>query len=171
MLSIDSFIHVRDPVLRTVLAYWLELRGRRLMPSRKDIDPLRMGGALTNVWLCDFDRATGRFRYRLAGEAINATFGANLRNRYLDEIVAAGHAERIGAKFRQVPEIPCILHDAGAVYRIEKLSSFGERLIMPLGTDGRQADGIIGVTHISWRPRESADPEEKEQSTTITPIA
>src|SRR3546814_14738311 len=62
---------IKTPRLRMLLEHYLEVRGTRRMPSRGDIDALRLGPALPIIWLSAYEHAPGTFRYRLAGEAEN----------------------------------------------------------------------------------------------------
>src|SRR5690348_17873717 len=64
----------RDEVLSGLLAYWRgKLRGRA-MPRRADIDPAEIPRLLPHLQLVE--RIDGRYRYRLAGTAIVAAYGA-----------------------------------------------------------------------------------------------
>jgi hypothetical protein len=57
-----------------LIAYWFDKRGERLMPARGDIDPVEISWALGRIWLGDYLAEGDRFRYRLAGEKINAFY-------------------------------------------------------------------------------------------------
>ena len=59
-----------DPRLRAFLRYWLELRGDRLVPDRRDFDPAEVAPILRYFWICAKEPKTGRFRFRLAGEEL-----------------------------------------------------------------------------------------------------
>src|ERR1051325_6866611 len=60
-----------DPVLGPVLRYWFDKRGARLMPSRRDIDPVEIEPRLLpNLQITELVDGGARFRYRLAGTAI-----------------------------------------------------------------------------------------------------
>ena len=54
-----------DPVLGVVLAYWDQKRGTRLMPCKRDIDPIEIPRRLLpNLQLIDVIDGGERFRYR-----------------------------------------------------------------------------------------------------------
>jgi hypothetical protein len=80
----DALIH---PVLGPLLRYWNDKRGaERIMPERKDIDPLEMGARLLpHLLLCDlFDRGN-RVRFRVVGTNIVRRWGFEPTAKYLDE--------------------------------------------------------------------------------------
>lgn len=83
----QDFGHVTHTVLRRLIAHWLDKRSQRAMPSRYDIDPIEIPWALEWIWLCDYRPEDRRFRFRLAGEQVNAFWGSNIGGCYLDEIV------------------------------------------------------------------------------------
>src|SRR3546814_9671576 len=75
-------------------------RADRTLPGRRQIDPAAIAGVLPHVWLCDYEPAGRRFRYRLAGESIADVFGRSLRGLWLEEFFPA--ERQIGrASFRE----------------------------------------------------------------------
>ena len=73
-------------MLAALLAYWLDKRGGRPLPERRDIDPLELApGLLPHLTLCDlFDRGT-RARFRLVGTVVVQRLGFDPTGRYLDQ--------------------------------------------------------------------------------------
>lgn len=80
----DALIH---PVLDSLLRYWNDKRGvERLMPERKDIDPLEMGARLLpHLLLCDLLDRGNRVRFRVVGTNIVRRWGFEPTAKYLDE--------------------------------------------------------------------------------------
>ncbi|HUZ72973.1 MAG TPA: PAS domain-containing protein [Stellaceae bacterium] len=74
-----------QPMLAALLAYWQAKCQGRLLPERRDIDPLEMAPALLpHLTLCDlFDRGT-RARFRLVGTFVVKRLGFDPTGRYLD---------------------------------------------------------------------------------------
>lgn len=150
VLSIRDFDHVREPLLRRLLDYWLEKRGGRLLPCRRDIDPVDIPWALSRIWVLDYLPDVRRFRYRLAGEEINAVAGANMRGVFLDETLPADRCEMILGKFMDVVENRSIVHDSGRVYLRDERLATGERIILPLSDDAETVDALLGGTVYVW---------------------
>ena len=145
-LSIDDFGHVRERPLRRLIVHWLAVRGHRSMPARTDIDPIDVPWALSRLWLCDYEPAVDKFRYRIAGEDINRVFGYNLARHYLDDVVAADKREAIREKYQRIRTGPCIMHDIGQVYLSDDRPAIGERIVLPLASMGTAVDAIVGAT-------------------------
>jgi hypothetical protein len=79
------------PVLGSLLRYWQQKRGARILPSRRDIDPLEMGAdLLPHLVLTDlFDRGT-RVRFRLVGTNVVKRLGFDPTGRYLEGEMKGG---------------------------------------------------------------------------------
>jgi hypothetical protein len=79
----DASFH---PALDLLLRYWNGKRADRLMPERKDIDPLEMGPKLLpDLLLCDlFDRGN-KVRFRVVGTNVVRRWGFEPTAKYLDE--------------------------------------------------------------------------------------
>lgn len=138
---------IKSPRLRMLLEHYLEVRGERPMPSRRDIDALQLGPVLPVIWMSDYEPAAGTFRYRLAGEEVNEIWGFSVAGRLLSDF---GPAERFGPtneEFLKVLREGAALIASGAVYRCSGRVGLGERLVLPLANDGCMADGLLGATH------------------------
>src|SRR3546814_9814398 len=77
---------IKTQRLRMLLEHYLEVRGTRRMPSRGDIDALRLGPALPIIWMSEYEPAAGTFRYRLAGEAVNEIWGFSRSEEHTSEL-------------------------------------------------------------------------------------
>jgi hypothetical protein len=138
---------IRNQRLRTLLEHYLEVRGERRMPSRRDIDALRLGPALSVIWVCEYVAAAGTFRYRLAGEEVNEIWGFAVAGRLLSDFVPPERFVPTNESFLKVLREEAALIASGAVYRCSGRIGLGERLVLPLASDGVTADGLIGATH------------------------
>lgn len=124
---------------------------------RSEIDPVQIAHALSITFLCDYERASGRLRYRLVGEDIAERYNVPLRGRYQDEAYSIDEREGHLARVACVMETPAIIHTIGAVHVIRRRLGIGERLGLPLGSDGHTADGLIGATAYDWQMPEPSD--------------
>ena len=160
---------IQNQRLRKLLEHYLEVRGDRRMPSRHDIDALRLGPALPIIWMCEHMPAAGTFRYRLAGEEVNQIWGFPVAGRLLSDIVPP---ERFGAtneSFLKVLMDEAALIATGAVYRCSGRIGLGERLVLPLASDGITADSLIGATHRD-PPVDSELVPKSEQLVSYVPV-
>ncbi len=137
-----------------VLRHWLELYTRAEgIPDRRDVSPDAMKSALSKVWLCDFVPAEDRFRYRLAGENVIASFGTAIRGRHLDELTDAAAYPRVHAYFKKCVEAPGVLLITGRIYAEQSRVAMGQRLMLPYGDGSGAVTGILGVTLRVWHDR------------------
>ena len=145
-----AFPHVRDDLIRHVIALWLRWRGERGMPARTDIDPVALDAALPILWLCDYEADVDRFRCRLAGEKIDTLHGGLIAGRYVDDILKSDRVHEVMGRYKRVVSEPAICHAAGRVYLHKDRRLIGERILLPLATDGATADGVLGATSFRW---------------------
>lgn len=138
---------IKTQRLRRLLEHYLEVRGDRRMPSRRDIDALRLGPTLPVIWMSEYEPAAGTFRYRLAGEEVNEIWGFPVAGRLLSDFVPAERFVSTNESFLKVLREEAALIASGAVYRCSGRIGLGERLVLPLASDGVTADGLLGATH------------------------
>jgi len=138
---------IRTERLRMLLEHYLEVRGDRRMPSRRDIEPLRLGPVLPFIWVSDYEAAAGTFRYRLAGEQEKELWGQPVSGRLLSEFSPPERFSATNETFLKVLREEAALIAHGAVFRCSGRIGLGERLILPLASDGVIADGLIGATY------------------------
>lgn len=141
-------VPLESAAVQAVLQHWLDARGDRPCPDKDDIDPAAFPQHLHKIWMCTVDESLQEFRYRLSGEHINRVFGFSLKGRSLTEILDPDLVPVVRYRYRRVAEDPCIHYSLGHVYADKQQMGTGERLIMPLGLDGR-IGVLIGVTEYS----------------------
>ncbi len=116
------------------------------MPARRDIDALRLGPVLPIIWVNEYEPAANTFRYRLAGEEVNAIFGVSVAGRLLSDFVEGDRFAPVNNNFLKIIREQVAMLASGPVYRCTDRIAMGERLALPLSSDGVTADGIIGAT-------------------------
>ncbi|MBI1777641.1 MAG: PAS domain-containing protein [Proteobacteria bacterium] len=144
----QRFEHVKDERLRRLLAHWLQLRGDRAMPARQDLDPVAIYYALPFLWLYDFIPPED-FRCRLAGEQIIDLWGKNPKGRLLRDIFGS-HAEEVATRFLSAVRTRSVMHTDADVVTTDRVSVRGERIVLPLSSDTRNVDAILGATIYDW---------------------
>jgi hypothetical protein len=138
---------IRSQRLRTLLKHYLDVRGARRLPSRRDIDAVRLGPVLPIIWISEYVPCAGTFRYRLAGEEVNEIWGRSVAGRLLSDIVQPERFKATNDAFLRVIGEDLALIASGSVYRCTDRIGLGERLVLPLSSDGVTADGLIGATY------------------------
>jgi hypothetical protein len=85
---------MKQPTTRRLYQYWNEVRGRRMAPSRFEIEPSRIASVLSETFIIEragnVERAgPDDFGFRLAGTRICEQFGRELRGTGLLDLVAS----------------------------------------------------------------------------------
>ena len=137
---------IQSPALKTVFAHWLDVRGDRALPAWRNIDAVAIGKYLPMVWAWRFDFAQGTFIGRLAGEEIVAVLGKEIRGRPLEQCFPANAVQLVLDRYKAVMVGPRIMHTTGQVYLRTGRHGIGERIVLPLGDDGVNGDGVLGAT-------------------------
>ncbi len=100
----DETLAFEHPELVRMLTYWNAKRGARLLPARRDLDPLELQEHLGWIILVDVIGMPARFQYRLIGIEITQRIGRDATGRLLDELYPAEHYEGVVAPFRWIIE-------------------------------------------------------------------
>lgn len=132
--------------VRNVANHWNDVRGSRLMPSWSDINPSAIKPQLPFIWSWKFDIETGNFIGRIAGERIVHAHGGNLRGQDASTFFKDRGGDAMVERMQRVVRGPCYFIGEGAVFKHTRRIVIGERVILPLSTDGNTADGVFGVT-------------------------
>jgi hypothetical protein len=147
-----------DPILGGALAYWIQKRGDRLLPSRRDIDPIEIPRkVLPNVQLIDVIDGGARFRYRLIGTATVDAYGEDFTGRYPDEMFPPTLRDFIHDIYGKVCtwKAPLFLKNRYVTAKGFKLAS--KRIYMPLSDDDAQVRQIFGVLTFEYDSSVAAD--------------
>jgi len=116
------------------------------MPARGDIDAICLAPVLPIIWVSEYEPASGTFRYRLAGEEVNEIWGMSVAGHLLSDFVAPDRFEVTNGAFLKVLDEEAALVASGPIYRCTDRIAMGERLVLPLSSDGKTANGLVGAT-------------------------
>ncbi|MDG4648367.1 PAS domain-containing protein [Roseibacterium sp. SDUM158017] len=99
---------VNDLALRSAIAYWDSLRGKRLVPARMALDPADLRPILRQSAILENPRP-GTLRIRLGGARISALMGMEVRGLPLRALFDLADRGRITAEVERALEEPSIL--------------------------------------------------------------
>ncbi len=124
--------------------YYLDKRGGRRFPARRDLDPVDCPYALGDITLIDVDYDPLRFRFRLDGTRHVERFGFDLTGHSLDEFPYPEMRQTIFESYKEVVEG----RRPHRYYR--DLESDGrwfryEALILPLSEDGARINMLVSA--------------------------
>jgi hypothetical protein len=108
----DLASRIREARLRRLYAYWLERRGNRRMPARRDIDPLDFPYILGSILLVDVVRDPPCFRVRLHGTELVRLAAYELTGKRLDELPSSAYRTYVLERCRGLVETgePALVH-------------------------------------------------------------
>jgi len=133
-----------DNKLRRLYDYWRSRCREGGYPSRLDIDPLDIPELLPNVFLLDVVGDAEDFVFRLAGTLVEDVFSMSLRGKSITVI----HKDA-GTPVPVAQHIE-VARGAGPRYREGIVLASGrehwktQRLLLPLSSDGRRIDVLMG---------------------------
>ncbi len=146
-MSFQAFeLSIVSSALKHVAEHWNNARGSRVMPSWSDICPSQIATELPIIWSYKYDRAADAFTGRLAGDHIEKIFGKSFKGLPMSEAYPEQDFARLFARCKRVVCKPALYRRDGMVFRHVDHYGHGERIIMPLASDGILGDGIFGAT-------------------------
>lgn len=128
--------------------YWLSIHpARGVLPGRQHLDPVAVPKLLPWLWLVEFERQPLRFRYRLMGTEHVAALGRDATGKWLDEVhprfkSSSGYSQFIAAA--EHGEVG--FHKGSRINHRKDSCMSTERLVLPLGRNGRDVDLLLGIT-------------------------
>lgn len=134
-----------DPDLTAFYDYWASLRRGRAMPSRRDLDPLKIPAAyLPDLMLIDVLTEPRRLKYRLIGTHVVTASGKDRTGRFFDDVSFFKLHPAVMEQFELVATT------GRPLYSLEPFTNFVngttyevDRLILPLSGDGEQVDMLV----------------------------
>lgn len=138
---------------RTLYDYWNGLRGSRSAPDRRDIDPTRIRGALSNTFILELND-TKEYDFRLAGSHICAAYARELKGRSFSRLWHARDRDAIDTLVRAVTE-----DHAVALVTFQGITAISTKLVMeaillPIrhngSTEARMLGAITAVDEPYW---------------------
>lgn len=151
-MAFESFLSsITSASLRAVALHWNAARGNRLMPSWDELRPAAMAKQLPIIWAYKFDRSTGEFTGRLAGDRITEVFDKSLRGMRLQDFHPPEAGPWVTAMLLRVVSEPALHLSSGRVFKQMDRVGTGQRIILPLAADGKNGDPVLGVTEYHSR--------------------
>ncbi|GAB4364023.1 MAG: hypothetical protein Kow00114_20430 [Kiloniellaceae bacterium] len=128
-----------------LLNAWKAARRGRLVPLKRDFDPLAVFPLLPDLWIYHYERKENVFRCRLAGERINAAWGRSIAGKTSREIFGAPDDGIIVTIWKKILETPLVHYG-----RLERLSGTrlytAERIVVPLAEASGSPDYVLGLS-------------------------
>lgn len=143
---------IESPSLKAVAAHWQASRSGTQLPSWQRLKPSQIAQHLSIVWAYRFDRISRQFIGRLAGDRISECFGKNFRGTKLQDIHPPHGFAISHAAMSKVALTPAIYLNRGPLFKYMGRVVTGERIMLPLASDGRTCDGVLGASQYPRLP-------------------
>lgn len=137
---------IRSPALRTIAAHWISIRADQPIPSWSGLRPAEIAPHLPIVWSYHFDRATGEFSGRLAGERIGKHLKTSFKGARLADLHSPETSAWVNRLCFMVATKPALYAYSGDIFEKDGRRFPGERITMPLSSNGQDCDGVLGAT-------------------------
>jgi hypothetical protein len=158
--------YVGDERLKGLYGYWVKHWKGSKLPGRQDIDPIAMGAAvLPLLLLTEVVRGEGqayRLRYRLVGSEIEARFNSRMTGRFIDELMHGQYLSYIVQLYADAIERRAAVYSESA-YQQKTSATFTKRLLMPLSSDGKVIDLVMGAQVFYIDPQRFVTPVSEIQ--------
>jgi hypothetical protein len=141
---------MKHPSTRELFDYWNERRGRRIAPTRADIEPGAIRRVLADTFILSGDPRRGH-RFRIAGTRVCALFGRELKGEAFLDLWSATSREEMRTLLAIVAD-----EGVGVVASAGGMSATGaelslELLLLPLSY-GRSDERVLGALAPSEPP-------------------
>lgn len=141
----DFDLRPKTPQLRSLFDYWNRKRGRRPFILRSELEPREIMSLLPLIFILDVQNDPRRYRIRLMGTEIVQRFGGEYTGRYLDDLDFGAAKAQVLADYDRVAD-SVEPHLAFSEYAQQGRGRIqAERLALPMSTDGRYADRVLGA--------------------------
>ena len=137
---------IASPALQEVARSWARARNGTPLPSWEDIELEELGAPISLIWVYRYDIQTGRFTGRLAGDRITKGFGKNLRGLPLDDAYCAKDYLWVHRYLTRVVKEAMGYRSAGRLFEQAGRFVEGERIALPLASNGQVGDGVLGAS-------------------------
>lgn len=154
----DAFRNgIESASLQAIADHWAQVRGGRAMPAWTDLRPSAIAPHLTRIWSYRYDRETSEFTARLAGNQVMVAFGKNFRGVSLRDLHPPHVYEQAHARMMHLVQGPHLGRCKGPLFRKGGRVIHGERIVMPLASDGIHCDGALGASDYPLPPPSDED--------------
>ena len=137
------------PQARKIEQYWSEVRGNRLVPTRMEIDPRGMSGALSNAFVLE-RIAKGLARFRISGSHLTDLLGLEARGMPLSTVFVPEARQSLADALESAFDDPSIIRlGLGAETGFGRHALAGSMVLLPLRSDLGEVSRLLGGIEMS----------------------
>lgn len=135
-----------------LLTYWRGLAGDQPAPLRRKVDPRQVKELLPRLFVISL-KAADQPRFTLAGTALCAIWGTELRNRPAIDLIAPGYRPLFMAAVQAVSEVPCPSLSSVCLRSDNLEVSVGQLVLLPLRDEDHTISTLLGYLDITLPAR------------------
>ncbi|TXH36747.1 MAG: PAS domain-containing protein [Rhodospirillaceae bacterium] len=137
------------PRIRGIYQYWDAKRGSRLMPARRDIDPIEMKPWLPAIQLIDIFHNPRRMVYRLVGQVDVEFRGFNPTGRTVEECAVGASLEDALENYNIVITQRSLVYDYADYVSASGFLREQECILLPLSDDGETVNMVLTYAEVA----------------------
>jgi hypothetical protein len=147
---------IKDWRLKRLYEYWIDRKGDRRFPARRDIDPLDITFVLGRIMLVEVSHDPLRFKVRLHGSEMATSAHYDLTGKFIDDIPFPEYRDYVIGQCRRLTENGKPLHVTHSRILDERVLPY-EALWLPFSENGDEVTmllcGLIYEIHQQAEPR------------------
>lgn len=130
---------------RDFLSYWADIHPRDRLPDRAAFDPIDIPSLLPYLVLVDVEQDSKKsFRYRLVGTEVTEIVGAELKGKYIGEVLQ--DSQKLLDMYERICAEQCLDYYFGQSRFKHRTSYLNlERVSLPISEDGLRVSQVISL--------------------------
>jgi hypothetical protein len=149
----ETFIaRIESPALRAVALHWQEARGTGQLPTWVGLGSPAAAPHAKLLWSLAYDPKKGIFTGGFAGDRWRKWIGENFHGRQLKDYHPRSTYLEAQQLLTKIVTTPLAFRSSGRLFTADNLDVTGERIVLPLATDGKTGDGILGASDYAPPP-------------------
>jgi hypothetical protein len=142
---------VASSALQAIADHWRQACRDKPMPAWSDLSPSDLAPHFKRLWAFKYDSASGEFTARLAGNRAMVGFGKSFRGTPLKDLHPPHIFDLAQSHMAKVVTERAAYYCSGKLFKAGSQVFEGERIMLPLSSDGERGDGILGATDFESR--------------------
>jgi len=139
----DDPVEIHDPRLLGLFGYWRGKLQGRIMPARRDIDPIEMKPWLGNLLLVEFPADPMQYRVRLDGVNIQQFYGNSREGKGVEAITSEEERRIVLPQYLIVLERKQPAYYESQFVTSEGIPTSQRKLLLPLSDDGERVNIVL----------------------------
>jgi len=145
--NFDNFLsHIQSPALRVIAQRWNEARGARQMPAWADLNSPTLSPYFKMLWAFQYYPEAEEFRGWFAGSRLNKWVDKSFSGGRLQDLASSTSYENIRQRLTKAIAGPSFWRTSGCLFIVDDLEVRGERIALPMSSNGKLADGVVGAS-------------------------